>query len=601
MGRGGSELPEDIDEARETLSDEEFFMSRSELPVESDQRKAYVRRLHILLAKTARRFEHTTRVLEGERTLDTRPELPETLWEAEAYLDGNSFFRRAGDLPDKPSIIGEYIEQLHLQVARGLLSLRDNQQRIRERDPDSADSSGGASPVSAGHPDGGDDSTHDREETTQGNATDSGADTETTGVTGGDPGVEPDESETADEVGASPESGEQAEKDDSGPAETAEPGDDGSSEHAPGTEEESATETDTQPQEENPAGEDKQDGSTKPGEFVFGQSDDPDTTETGPDDSASEAARVERQAGDTDAEDTESSGATPSQGEEPVEPTPGETREPTESTQTAPTAAGVAGEPGQEGTKKADAESADDDSGLSRRTVVAGGGIVAFVTAVGGGGLATFLLSRDEGDGTGGGAPEDTATGGETQNTGDNTGTGDGGDNSGTSSGDSDGSSGPGDGGSGTGGDDGSGTGGDGGSGTDGDGGNDSTDTGGNTGESVFELTDHNVTADPDGEFVELAYVGDGELDISGYMLYDGMDGQAHPTEPRTLDPFSFPDGTTLAQGEPVRVYTGNADGEDDGLSWGYQVNIWNQDGDTVVLQNTSGTVVFEGEYGPRE
>jgi len=586
MGRGGPELPEDIGEARETLSDKEFFIPRSELPVESDQRKAYVRRLHILLAKTARRFEHTTRMLEGERAPDTRPELPETLWEAEAYLDGNSFFRRAGDLPDKPSIIGEYIEQLHLQVARGLLSLRDNQQRIRERDPDSADSSGGASPVSAGRLDGGDDSTHDRDQTTQGNATDSGADTETTGVTGGDPGVEPDKSETADEVGASPESGEQAEKDDSGPAETAEPRDDGSSEHAPGTEEESATETDTQAQEENSAGEDRQDGSTKPGGFVFGQSDDPDTTETGADDSASEAAGVERQAGDTDAEDTESSGATPSQGEEPTEPTPGERREPTESNQTAPTAVGVAGGPGREKTAKADAESADDDSGLSRRTVVAGGGIVAFVTAVGGGGLATFLLSRDEEDGAGGGPPEDTANGGDTQNTGnDNTGTGDGGDNGGTSSGDSDGSSGPGDGGGENGGDGGETS-------------DDSTDTGGN---SVFELTDHNVTADPNGEFVELAYVGDGELDISGYMLYDGMDGQAHPTEPGTLDPFSFPDGTTLAQGEPVRVYTGNADGEDDRFSWGYQVNIWNQDGDTVVLQNTSGAVVFEGEYRPQE
>ena len=119
------------------------------------------------------------------------------------------------------------------------------------------------------------------------------------------------------------------------------------------------------------------------------------------------------------------------------------------------------------------------------------------------------------------------------------------------------------------------------------------------SGDAAFELADREVTGDPDGEYVELRYTGEGERDLSGYSLYDSADGQADPEATGTLDPFVFPDGTVLSTGETVRVYTGEGEAGDGVFYWGYGVNIWREDGDTVVLAEPDGTVVFETEYGP--
>lgn len=43
----------------------------------------------------------------------------------------------------------------------------------------------------------------------------------------------------------------------------------------------------------------------------------------------------------------------------------------------------------------------------------------------------------------------------------------------------------------------------------------------------------------------------------------------------------------------------GEGEAGDGVLYWGYSVNIWREDGDTVVLADPDGTVVFETEYGP--
>jgi hypothetical protein len=684
MGRGGPELPESIDEAREVLSDEEFFVPRSELPAEPDQRKAYVRRLHMRLAKTARRFQHTKEVLDGERPPDSEPDIPENLWEAEAYLEGNSFFRRAGDLPDEASIIGEYIEQLHLQAARGLQSLRHGQQRLREREQGSASA---AAAGGVGRPDGGDDvdspdGDHQQSEPTEPGPdegeteprreepgeNDAGDQADPSPQSGNEPG-EADDAETETEAAdATEKSGEEQSRAESGddireesPAERDDIREESPAERDDIREEADAGETDTQQgaEESSGTGADESDGA---GGFVFGQRDDSETGETTTDDSTAEpddgeyrsaATRTDEEGPDTSEpddgtapesgaiEDPESQDTNEPAGEDHTETTPTDEtdrvagsdsreRDHTETSEDdrrehaetseddrreraetseddrrehaergesdgpehAETSEASRDSGGEESERTASAgaggetaaDATDEKDGLARRTVVAGGGVVALVTAIGGGGLATFLLTRDEGDETGNGDPQE-ATGDDTaQNT--NGEENPGGDDSGA-----DDQTGDGSGGGGNGGDDGgTANGGD-------DGGTANGGSDGSSGTGNFELADFEVAVEPANEYVELEYTGEGEQDISGYALYDSEGGQAHPSEPGTLDPFTIPEGTVLSQGESIRVYTGEGSGSEGVFYWGYGVNIWNQSGDTVIVENASGSVVFETRY----
>ena len=79
------------------------------------------------------------------------------------------------------------------------------------------------------------------------------------------------------------------------------------------------------------------------------------------------------------------------------------------------------------------------------------------------------------------------------------------------------------------------------------------------------------MTADSDGEDIPDCAAGSQQTDSgdetvesqAGYILYDGEEGRAHPTEPNSLDPFSFPDGVALLSGGSVRFYTGTGDSGD--------------------------------------
>ncbi len=206
-----------------------------------------------------------------------------------------------------------------------------------------------------------------------------------------------------------------------------------------------------------------------------------------------------------------------------------------------------------------------EETGLERRQLLFGGATIAVLVAAVGGGLAVLL--SDDGDGAADGSA-DQANGGDTDGTTPESTNGDGGvDDTGSTA----------------------------------DGGDGGDSTGDGADENwTFELAEFEADATPAAEYVELAYTGEGEQDISGYRLYDGEDGRAHPTEQGTLDPFSFPDGTVLSADESVRVYTGPGESGDGVFYWGYEVNIWNQDGDTVVLEDTTGSVVFETRYGPQ-
>jgi hypothetical protein len=576
MGRGDPELPESIDEAREILSDKAFFVRRSELPAEPAKRTEYVRRLHVALARTARRCEHSRQVVAGERPPSSEPDLPESLAEAEAELDGRAFFIPAEELPDDADRIGEYIERLHVQLARAGTALRYNQRIVRKRQAseESADSAGTAAAAADGS-NGSDDPARESAAESPTEPVETGTEADPPEASGAD--VKSEHAETdVDETGEATE--DEADERDSGESNS-----DGTVERADETSER-ADESDGQPdkmsEQPDESGGQSDEMSERPGETRERADERSERTDESEERlSSGEAESDEGTSGDgnrTDKRDDDEQGGFVF-GHSERSGDAGEQR--------ADTSGETDGADDEETTAERSRLADDDtDGGLTRRQVLVGGSIGAAVTVAVGGGLATLVFG-DDGDGTGadddGGDADGTADDGTAERTdGDETqNPGSGGDDT---SDDGDGGT--------TGGDDGT-------------GGNGDADDGSNGGPGqdwAFELSDFDVTANPDGEYVELTYTGESERDISGYLLYDGEDGQAHPTEQGSLDPFAFPEGTVLSPGESVHVYTGMGEGGDGEFYWGYEVNIWNQGGDTVILEDASGSVVFEKQYGPQ-
>ena len=512
MGRGGPRLPTTVEQAQEILAEQEFFVPRSELPEETDRRRAYVRRLHIVLAKTARRFEHSERVVAGERPPDSEPELPDGLREAEAYLQGQSFFISVADLPGDSEQVGEYVEELHLRLARAARGLTHNQRVLREREMEEEESGDGEGSGST-------DEVSTAGDETAGEATvEDGAEEGSTAGAGG----------STDSVSASDRADQTA--DTAGRGENEHTSTDSRPNRSAGGDAESTPGPDTEG-ETGPA-ESEESGTEDKNRFVYGRFG--DQADDAVDDSDGEGDTDDEHGGPSEGRDTKPRG--PDEGDE-------------------------AGADGDGGAGEADSEprsrTPDNEEGLERRQLLFGGAAVTVLVAAVGGGLVALLSGGDDG-------PTDPADGGDT----------------GETTGGDDGPTDPADGGDGSAGD---GTG-----GTD-----DGTDR-----SPAFELVDFEADAAPAEEYVELVYTGDGEQDISGYVLYDGEDGRAHPTRQGSLDPFRFPDGTTLSSGESVRVYTGPGDSGDGTFYWDYEVNIWNKGGDTVVLENVTGSVVLETEYG---
>jgi micrococcal nuclease len=88
------------------------------------------------------------------------------------------------------------------------------------------------------------------------------------------------------------------------------------------------------------------------------------------------------------------------------------------------------------------------------------------------------------------------------------------------------------------------------------------------------------------GEYVTLRNRGDDSLDLSGWQISD----EAGKT-------YTFPDGTTLASGATLRVYSGS--GTDDGTDfyWNRSGAVWNNDGDTLRLTDADGDPVVSLGY----
>lgn len=95
-------------------------------------------------------------------------------------------------------------------------------------------------------------------------------------------------------------------------------------------------------------------------------------------------------------------------------------------------------------------------------------------------------------------------------------------------------------------------------------------------------------TAGPNGEYVDITNRGDDTIDLSGWIVRD--DSASHR--------FTFPDDFELAPGATVRLHTGCGTPTDTALYWCMPAStVWNNDGDTVFIQDPNGNIVTSRSY----
>ena len=102
---------------------------------------------------------------------------------------------------------------------------------------------------------------------------------------------------------------------------------------------------------------------------------------------------------------------------------------------------------------------------------------------------------------------------------------------------------------------------------------------------SVHPDADGNDGDNLNDEYVTLTNTGDTELHLAGWTISDA----ANHT-------YEF-DDVTLAPDDSVTVHTGSGTDTETDVYWGSNRPIWNNDGDTVVVQNASGSVVAQTSY----
>jgi competence protein ComEC len=107
-----------------------------------------------------------------------------------------------------------------------------------------------------------------------------------------------------------------------------------------------------------------------------------------------------------------------------------------------------------------------------------------------------------------------------------------------------------------------------------------------------IEIAEINADAEGDDrenlndEYVTFENTGSQSLDISGWTLDDAADHS-----------YTFPEGTTVDSHATITVRTGSGTDTDTELYWGAGSPIWNNDGDTVMIQTADGTTVLEETY----
>ena len=89
----------------------------------------------------------------------------------------------------------------------------------------------------------------------------------------------------------------------------------------------------------------------------------------------------------------------------------------------------------------------------------------------------------------------------------------------------------------------------------------------------------------PNDEYLVLENAGDATLDLSGWTVSDAA---GHT--------YTFPDGTTLAPGERLTLYSGSGTDTESAYYWG-EGAVWNNGGDVVVVEDATGRRVLREEY----
>jgi len=87
-------------------------------------------------------------------------------------------------------------------------------------------------------------------------------------------------------------------------------------------------------------------------------------------------------------------------------------------------------------------------------------------------------------------------------------------------------------------------------------------------------------------EYLVFRNVADGELDLSGWTVADEV---GHT--------YTFPAGTTLAPDAELTLRTGSGTDTDSTVYWGAERAIWNNDGDVVIVRNSTGATVVRRSY----
>lgn len=88
------------------------------------------------------------------------------------------------------------------------------------------------------------------------------------------------------------------------------------------------------------------------------------------------------------------------------------------------------------------------------------------------------------------------------------------------------------------------------------------------------------------GEYLVFRNAGDRMLDLSGWTVGDEADHS-----------YRFPDGTTLAPGETLTLYTGSGRDRAGEVYWNASQPVWNNAGDTVFVRTAEGELVVEVTY----
>jgi hypothetical protein len=91
-------------------------------------------------------------------------------------------------------------------------------------------------------------------------------------------------------------------------------------------------------------------------------------------------------------------------------------------------------------------------------------------------------------------------------------------------------------------------------------------------------------------EYIQITNKGNSSVDLSGWQVTSA----AGTTE----QVFTFPEGTMIAAGQNLRVYTNEVHPETGGFSFGSSTAIWNDKGDQGQLLDAAGKVVSTWTYG---